>query len=394
MPLCPQITNTPITVLLTADFTTTNVVPVTAASTTQVAAVQATADGKNSIYRQATVPTGGVYVTGDLWFDTDDNNQIYRFVSGAFSALQLGGNALANINANAITAGSIDASVITVSNINAGNISAGTISGIAYNNGGGTFQVSAAGALIASSATITGAITATSGSFTGSITSTSGSIGGFTLSSNSLTGTNFSMFSASGNGNFATLGCFSLQAGLLGGSGAITATGSITAGTSLNGASVAVTGAATSATVSTTGNITANGDLFAAGHTTTSNAANGFVFTTGGRIARSTASSQRYKENIVDLDLVPQLDSKKLLDIPVRAFSYKEGYLNSSDDRHGTLIPGFIAEEVDAIYPIAADYADGPESWNDRMLIPGMLALIQSQEKRIKALEEKLTTNL
>ena len=50
-------------------------------------------------------------------------------------------------------------------------------------------------------------------------------------------------------------------------------------------------------------------------------------------------------------------------------------------------MPGFIAEEMDAIYPAATDYADGVETWNDRMIIPAMLALIQDQEARIKALE-------
>ena len=36
MPLCPQITNTPITVVLNSDFTVTDVVPVLPATTTQV----------------------------------------------------------------------------------------------------------------------------------------------------------------------------------------------------------------------------------------------------------------------------------------------------------------------------------------------------------------------
>ena len=48
------------------------------------------------------------------------------------------------------------------------------------------FRVSQAGALVATSATITGVITATSGSFTGTITSTAGTIGGWTLGATSL----------------------------------------------------------------------------------------------------------------------------------------------------------------------------------------------------------------
>ena len=52
------------------------------------------------------------------------------------------------------------------------------------------------------------------------------------------------------------------------------------------------------------------------------------------------------------------------------------------------MLPGFIAEELDAIYPIAVDYDGGNiETWNSFYIIPAMLALIQDQEKRIKLLE-------
>jgi hypothetical protein len=98
-----------------------------AAAATAATAAQTTADGKNKVYRQDEPPPGTAYAEGDLWFDTNDNNKIYRRTSSAWTAVQLGGEALANINANKITAGSIDASVITVSNLNAGNITTGTI---------------------------------------------------------------------------------------------------------------------------------------------------------------------------------------------------------------------------------------------------------------------------
>jgi hypothetical protein len=85
---------------------------------------------------------------------------------------------------------------------------------------------------------------------------------------------------------------------------------------------------------------------------------------------------------------VSDLDPAKLLELPVRAFTYKTDYLDSEDDRAGLMLPGFIAEEVAAIYPIAADKVDGTvESWNDRFIVPGMLALIQDLNARIKTLE-------
>jgi hypothetical protein len=74
--------------------------------------------------------------------------------------------------------------------------------------------------------------------------------------------------------------------------------------------------------------------------------------------------------------------------LPVRAFSYKTDYLDSADDRAGLMMPGFIAEEVAEIYPIAADKDKGiVESWNDRIIVPSMLALIQDLNTRIKTLE-------
>jgi hypothetical protein len=122
--------------------------------------------------------------------------------------------------------------------------------------------------------------------------------------------------------------------------------------------------------------------------TTTANAANTWMSATNGLTRRSTASSQRYKENIVGLRTVADLDPAKLLELPVRAFTYKTDYLDSADDRAGLMLPGFIAEEVAEIYPIAADKVDGVvESWNDRFVVPGMLALIQDLHARVTTLE-------
>jgi hypothetical protein len=40
---------------------------------------RASADGKNTIYRQDYEPSGGTYSLGDVWFDTDDSNKLYRY---------------------------------------------------------------------------------------------------------------------------------------------------------------------------------------------------------------------------------------------------------------------------------------------------------------------------
>ena len=90
-------------------------------------AAQRTADGKNKIFRQTSTPTAsqGPFAVGDLWFDIDDDNKIYRYNGSSWVGFSLGNNALESLSASKLTAGEIDASVIRVSNIDAGNITGG-----------------------------------------------------------------------------------------------------------------------------------------------------------------------------------------------------------------------------------------------------------------------------
>jgi hypothetical protein len=92
MPLCPQITNTPITVTQTADFTVSSVVPLIADSTDGLAnnieSIEILADGKTKVYRQAAEPTGAGINDGDLWIDTDDGNKLYVRASGVWVTAQ------------------------------------------------------------------------------------------------------------------------------------------------------------------------------------------------------------------------------------------------------------------------------------------------------------------
>jgi len=111
------------------DFDNSTFVPITDAN------AQASADGKNTIYRQTSQPTGGTYVTGDTWFDSDDNNKIYRYDGTSWVGLQLGGNGLANINANSINTGTLNAALVTVSNLDAGSITTGTLTAITIRQG-------------------------------------------------------------------------------------------------------------------------------------------------------------------------------------------------------------------------------------------------------------------
>jgi hypothetical protein len=47
---------------------------------------QTSANGKAKVYYQSSAPTGGVYSTGDIWYDTDDNYKLYVRTGGAWVA--------------------------------------------------------------------------------------------------------------------------------------------------------------------------------------------------------------------------------------------------------------------------------------------------------------------
>jgi len=73
-------------------------------------------------------------------------------------------------------------------------------------------------------------------------------------------------------------------------------------------------------------------------------------------------------------------EAKKILDVPVIWFKYKENYLSPTDWLNGKKLPGFYAEDVYSIFPEAAQLNEEgkPEDWNFRILIPLMLKLIQN----------------
>lgn len=104
----------------------------------------------------------------------------------------------------------------------------------------------------------------------------------------------------------------------------------------------------------------------------------------------SSGSSKRWKTNITS-NLSNELTPENLYKLPVVQFEFDE------DHKKLSLIDGIqigvIAEDVDKIYPNACLYdKDGnPANWNERIMIPAMLKLIQEQKKQIDALEERIT---
>jgi hypothetical protein len=132
---------------------------------------QTTANGKAKVTYSTSVASGSGS-NGDIWFRVNGSGSVItQYVyNGGWQVTPITDTVIANLDA--------------------GKITAGTITGIAYNNGSGTFSVSPSGVLVASSATITGAITATSGTFTGAVFASSGTFTGtVTATSGTFTGT-------------------------------------------------------------------------------------------------------------------------------------------------------------------------------------------------------------
>jgi hypothetical protein len=552
MPLCPQITITPITVTSTGMTQTSVIAANTPATTEQLADVEVLIDGKAQIYYQTTAPVGATVTENDLWYDTDDGNKPYVFRSGVWVSAQDGSiataqsaanTALANAataNSTAVAAQStantalanaatayttaqnslqpsayaiqnpstkqltaIDATGLTVYSgasstsgarvvlnstglagfnsggsatfsvsastgaaVFSGDVTGATITGGTLNIGGNAI-INSSGFLTATGATVTGTITtsnitvtggtltigskfsvtslgvltATDGVFTGTITSTnatitggsltvgstfsvtsagvltatSGTIGGSTLSSSTITGgtirtaasgasvsldgsNNALKFTNSGGTAVGWIVPYSSNGmvfnyGSSPGTGfssfpavAIGASSVILQADASNSFSVGTAGLNAS-NLSVIGTFTASNAAYIQDSSTTANAANARIDVGDGRLRRSTASSGRFKEQITDIAAVADLNPRKLLDLPVRAFKFKANYLDPADNRAGVLVPGLIAEEVAQFYPAAADSANGLiENWNERFIIPGMLALIQDLYKEINTI--------
>lgn len=403
-------------------------------------AAQTTANGKNKVIYSLSAASGVGTTVGDIWFQYNGSGQIiaqWEWTGSSWSSKTIGSAVIANLDAGKITAGTISAAI---------SLEAATITGGSININSGTFVVTSGG-----SVTITaGSFNINSGTFqvsnAGAITATSGTVGGWTLDSGGYlrnAGLTTFLYPSTGPGGNANTYAIYSDRGFLGSvlqvqsssttalyapsgglnvglgitaagssfvvssAGAITSVGNITSTGSLS------TGSSTFV-VSSGGNITSVGSITASGAistsstlsvtstTTFSGASNSFPnitqstsaanlrwgTTTSGRIFESTASSARFKTDIVDLLSVDELNPKKLLQLPVHAFRYKDDYLGEEDERSGALVPGFIAEEVDQIYPIAADYELGqPNNWNDKFMIPAMLSLIQDLYKEIALLK-------
>lgn len=438
MPLCPQITNTPVAVVLNGNFTVTNVVPVLPANTEQLEEVavdattaldtandaladatvaianantaianaatanatataaafdagiaQTTANGKAKV-NYSTSAASGPGSNGDIWFQVNGSGSVIA------QYVYNGGWIIAPITNTVIA------------NLDAGKITAGTITGIAYNNGSGTFSVSPAGALVASSAIITGQITATSGTFTGAVFASSGSFtGAVTATSGSFTG---SIFASTGTVGGFTLSGTGLTAGA---SLSIQTTGTITGGngqTIFYGFANIGGGSATGARLIVAGTSELNGNVAVLGNITATNSVTfgastqqfEFLSSSGNvRVAQTysnsvsgramqissaglygtTASTRRKKHEIESYTI----DSAALFALDVKTFKYKPEFDPEQQTQHG-----FIAEEAQALgldELIQYDSTGEPDYFAYEKLPIFLLQLVQELKAEIDQLK-------
>ena len=110
-----------------------------------------------------------------------------------------------------------------------------------------------------------------------------------------------------------------------------------------------------------------------------------------GNTISTTASSERYKHDITN-KIDDELDAHRLYKLEMKQFVYNDDHKPPYPCMAGKTVPGFIAEDVEKVYPAATIYnEDGKvESWSEAQIIPGMLKLIQEQHDEIENLKARL----
>lgn len=125
-------------------------------------------------------------------------------------------------------------------------------------------------------------------------------------------------------------------------------------------------------------------------YTTTTDKGSNVRITSNGVLRRyKSSSSKRYKHDIKNLNLN---EIYGLYNVPVRTFIYNLDYLNKDSERYNRAIPGLIAEEVAEVNDLLVDHnEDGSvEMWNNNILVPCMLKLIQYNHEEINNLKQQV----
>lgn len=201
MPLCPQVTITPITVTTTG-MSTTSVIAANAPATTEQltvtnsAAAQAQADAAVAMANAATALSAAntAYTTAinslqpsayaiqnptTKQLTAIDATGLTVYVNSPTTGARVVMNSLGLAGYNSSGSATFSISASTGAAVFSGSVTGSTITGGTLNIGGNAI-IDSSGYLTATGATITGTITATSGTFTGTVNATSGYIGNAT----------------------------------------------------------------------------------------------------------------------------------------------------------------------------------------------------------------------
>jgi chitodextrinase len=338
----------------------------------------------------------GLYSSGQFSLGSNFN------VSAAGDLTATGTFTIAGTGQTAIAANQVNSNVTSISG---GVISTGTINlnNVLINSGSGTtstMKLSSSGLEIWNSSGTRTVFLTPSGnaSFNGEITSTTGTIAGFTMDADGLinSGGTLRLFAGT-TGINNVFSIFTSKPVRFADYVSVQGTGGFNGYSFLGqeGMSLANGGFAINSSGTVTSNATFNAYIYYPGYpvSTSGGAARVNDATTpSSRLVAASGSSIRFKENIVNISEKPDLDPSTLLNLPVRSFTYKQGYLPEDDARYGMDLPGFIAEELEEVYPIAVDRdADGtPQRWNADFIIPGLLKIIQTQNDSILSIKSRL----
>lgn len=112
----------------------------------------------------------------------------------------------------------------------------------------------------------------------------------------------------------------------------------------------------------------------------------------GGWINYRSSSRRDIKHDIVPVAQAPaEIAPERLYDVDVVSFKYNDDYVNEDDCRYQKDMLGFIIDDMMDTYPIGVDVEDGVmTNWNEKMIIPAMVALIQNQKKEIDELTARV----
>jgi hypothetical protein len=451
MPLCPQITNTPITVSLTADFTVTNVVPVLPANTEQLAALDAEVAAAVATANAAAATAGTAQSTANTALANaataysaaigslqpsastivNASNQmtaiaangitVYSGASASSGArVVLNSLGLAGFNSGGTATFSISAS--TGAAVFSGSVTGSTITGGTLNIAGNAI-IDSSGLLTATGATITGTINATAGYFgtvsNGWSISSTGLVGVGTGTIVTSTGSNAIVLSSTDNAiGIKSGGSYAGWIGSIGSGAILMHYGTSPSSVAYPRAAMSSTAATLSGTASAGYSANSDGTNTIAGITRFFNSvqvdqsitagSSGSLFeflSSSGNVRVAQTYSQSVSGRAMQISSAGlygttastlrkkheiasyKIDSAALLALDVKTFKYKPEIDEAQDVQYG-----FIAEEAQELgldELIQYDETGVPDYFAYEKLPIFLLQLAQEQEARIQALEGK-----